>query len=73
MQIIAVRGLAYKPERLADAIVSAKGSGPAVELLVKDGERYLTVSIDHHEGLRYPKLVRVAGVPDRLSAIYAPK
>jgi len=73
MQIVAVQGLAYKPERLAAAIVTAKGRGPAIELLVKDGERYVSASIDHHEGLRYPKLVRIPGVPDRLSSIYAPR
>jgi hypothetical protein len=73
MQIVAVQGLTYKPERLATAIVTAKGRGPAIELLVKDGERYVSASIDHHEGLRYPKLVRIPGVPDRLSSIYAPR
>lgn len=73
MQVVAVQGLAYKPERLAEAIVTAKGQGPAIELLVKDGERYFPVSLDYHEGLRYPKLVRIPGVPDRLSAIYAPR
>ena len=73
MQIIAVQGLAYKPERLANAIAAAKGQGPALQLLVKDGERYLPVAIEHHEGLRYPKLVRIDGVPDRLSALLAPR
>jgi predicted metalloprotease with PDZ domain len=73
MQIVAVKGLAYKPERLAAAITEARGSGPAVELLVKDGDHYRTFAIDDHGGLRYPKLVRLDGVPDRLSAILAPK
>ena len=64
-------GLAYKPERLEAAITTTKGSGPAIELLVKDGERYRMVAIEYHGGLRYPKLVRIDGVPDRLSAILA--
>ncbi len=72
IQIVAVKGLAYKPERLTDAITSAKGAGAAVELLVKEGERYRTVMIDYHGGLRYPKLVRLDSTPDRLSAILAP-
>jgi hypothetical protein len=29
--------------------------------------------IDYHGGLRYPKLVRIDSMPDRLSAILAPK
>jgi predicted metalloprotease with PDZ domain len=72
-QIVAVNGMSYKPERLSDAITAAKGAGPAPELLVKEGDRYRTVRIDDHGGLRYPKLVRVDSVPDRLSAILAPK
>jgi len=51
----------------------AKESGPAIGLLVKDGEKYRTVMVDHHGGLRYPRLVRIDGVPDRLSAILAPR
>jgi len=70
-QIVAVGGLAYKRERLEAAITATKGSGPAIELLVKDGERYRMVAIEYHGGLRYPKLVRIDGVPDRLSAILA--
>jgi hypothetical protein len=65
--------LVYTPERLTEAIAAAKGAGPAVELLVKEGERYRQVMIDYHSGLRYPKLVRIDSIPDRLSAILAPK
>ena len=70
-QIVAVRGLAYTRERLEAAITAAKGSGPSVGLLIKEGEQYRTVMVDHHSGLRYPRLVRIDGVPDRLSAILA--
>jgi hypothetical protein len=38
-------------------------------LLVKNGDRYSTVRIDYHEGLRYPHLERDAGVPPRLDQI----
>ena len=70
-QIVAVGGMAFKRERLEAGITAAKGSGPAIEVLVKDGERYRTVAIEYHGGLRYPKLVRIDGVPDRMSAILA--
>jgi predicted metalloprotease with PDZ domain len=73
VQLVAVQGVAYKPERLADAITAAKGSGPSITLLVKEEERYRQVVLDYHGGLRYPKLVRVEAVPDRLTAILAPK
>jgi len=72
-QVLAVNGLEYKRERLEAAITAAKGNGPAVSLLVKDGERYRTVTIEDHGGLRYPKLVRIDAIPDRLSAIFAPR
>jgi predicted metalloprotease with PDZ domain len=72
-RIMAVNGLAYNRERLEAAITEAKGNGPAVSLLLKDGERFRTVAIEDHGGLRYPKLVRVEGLPDRLSAILAPR
>ncbi len=72
-QLLAVNDIAYTRERLAAAITAAKGQGPAVRLLVKDGERYRSVALDEHGGLRYPKLVRIEGVPDRLSAILAPR
>jgi hypothetical protein len=34
--------------------------------------QHRTVMVDHHGGLRYPRLVRIDGVPDRLPAILAP-
>jgi predicted metalloprotease with PDZ domain len=72
-RVMAVDGLAYNRERLEAAITAAKGKGPAVSLLVKDGERFRTVSIEDHGGLRYPKLARIDGLPDRLSAILSPR
>lgn len=70
-KIIAVNGIAYDTDRLKEAITSAK-SGDPVSLIVKDGDHYRTVAIDYRGGLRYPRLERIEGRPDRLSAIYAP-
>ena len=42
-------------------------------LLMKSGDDYTTVPIDYHEGLRYPRLERIEGTPDRLSEIFAAK
>lgn len=68
VQLIAVNGLAYKPELLREAITQAK-DGSGVELLVKAADRYRSVKIDYRGGLRYPKLERIAGTPDRLTEI----
>jgi predicted metalloprotease with PDZ domain len=72
-KVIAVNGFAYDPERLKDAVAGARGAGDPVELIVKSGDRYRTVKIPYTGGLRYPRLERVAGTPDRLNDILAPK
>ncbi|MFN4176735.1 M61 family metallopeptidase [Phenylobacterium sp.] len=71
-QILAVNGVAYETGRLKEAITAAK-SGAPLSLIVKDGDHFRTVAIDYRGGLRYPRLERIEGTPDRLSAIFAPK
>lgn len=72
--IVAVNGDAYTPEALTDAVKNAKGANAApVQLLVRSGDHFRTVSIPYHDGLRYPHLERIDGTPDRLSAIYTPR
>jgi predicted metalloprotease with PDZ domain len=69
--LIAVDGVAYKAERLKASITAAKTSKAPIQLLVKDGDFYKTVSIPYRGGLRYPKLERLDGVPDRLTPLLA--
>jgi len=70
-QIVAVDGTAYTADRLKDAIRDAAKSPSPIELLVKNGDRYRTVRMDYHDGLRYPHLERVASVPARLDEMLA--
>ena len=70
--LLAVNGLAYKADRLKDAITAAKTGAP-LELLIKAGEQYRSVRVNYRGGLRYPKLERIEGTPDRLSALFAPR
>jgi len=72
-EIVAVNGTAATAERIAAAITAARDPNTAVELLVKDGDHYRTVRFDYHDGLRYPRLERIPGTPDRLGDIYAPR
>ncbi|MGH9507274.1 MAG: M61 family metallopeptidase [Terriglobales bacterium] len=73
MRIVAVNGHAYSPERLSRAIVAAEpGSAGPITLLLMRGDRYHSVQITYHGGLRIPHLERVPGMPDRLDAILAP-
>lgn len=69
VQIVAVNGVAYEADRLKDAVRASKGGSGGLELLVKNGDRYRTVRIDYHDGLRYPHLERDAAAPARLDAI----
>ena len=71
--LVAVNGLAYTSDRLTKAITAAKGGNQPIELLVKDGDRYRTVPIRYHGGLRYPHLERVDGTPGRLDDILKPR
>ena len=68
--LLAVNGRAYKADGLKQAVTAAKASGAAIELLVKTGELFRTVAIKYGGGLRYPKLERIEGVPDRLSELF---
>ena len=53
-QIVAVGGEAFSPAVIKDAVTAAQDSDAPIELLVKRGERYDTVPVDYHGGLRYP-------------------
>lgn len=72
-KLIAVNGLAYDAEKLKAAIKAAKGGGEPIELIVKVGDRFRTVRVDYHDGLRYPRLERIAGAPARLDDILTAK
>ncbi|MDR3510109.1 MAG: peptidase M61 [Caulobacteraceae bacterium] len=72
-QIVAVNGDAYDPDGLKDAIKAARTSAAPIALLVKDKNQYRTVTVDYHDGLRYPHLERIADQPARLDDILAAK
>jgi predicted metalloprotease with PDZ domain len=71
-QIIAVNGRGFTPGLLRAAIDGAKGNGPAINLIVENTGYFKTVSIDYHDGERYPQLDHADGVPDRLDNILQP-
>jgi predicted metalloprotease with PDZ domain len=68
--LVAVNGTAYKPEVLGDAIKQAQKSKKPMELLIKTGELYRTVSLPYTDGLRIPKLERIENKPDLLTTIF---
>jgi hypothetical protein len=44
-----------------------------MSLIVREGDRFRTVELDYHGGLRYPHLERDPDHPALLDAILAPK
>jgi predicted metalloprotease with PDZ domain len=72
-QLVAVNGEAYDKDRLTAIVEAAKTDNAPIEFIVKNGDRYSTVRIDYHDGLRYPHLTRDAATPARLDEILAPR
>ncbi|TFW00508.1 M61 family peptidase, partial [Brevundimonas sp. S30B] len=71
--LVAVNDRAASAQVLREAVTAAKGTDRPISLLIKNGDRYRTVVFDYHEGLRYPRLERIPGTPDRLGDILAPR
>ena len=72
-QLVAVNNRAFDMDDLKQAIREAAGNGRAVELLLKDGNLYRSVSLDWHGGLRYPRLEMVGKGQGTLDALLAPR
>ena len=67
-QVAAINGRVYKAERMADAVRANLDGKAPLQLLLREGDVYRTVAIDYRDGLRYPRLERLAGTPERLDA-----
>ncbi|MCJ2188048.1 M61 family metallopeptidase [Novosphingobium beihaiensis] len=75
MKIVAVNGRTYSKTLIQNAITAAKTSDKQpVTLLVKRGDRYDTVSIGYHGGLRWPWLESTTpGKTNGLDRLLAPR
>lgn len=72
MQIVAINGDVFAPEKLKDAILKGEKGTDPITLIVKQENAVKTVSVEYHGGLRVPHLERVEGTPDRLDDILKP-
>jgi predicted metalloprotease with PDZ domain len=72
-QVLAVNGVSYGADGLRRAITAAKSGAAPVELLLKNGDQYRTVTIDYRGGLRFPHLERDVVGADLLDRILAPR
>jgi predicted metalloprotease with PDZ domain len=73
MKLLAVNGLEFDPDNLKDVVKTDAKTSDKIDLLIKADDRYKTLSIDYHGGLRYPSLVRIDGAKDMLADIIAAK
>lgn len=71
MVLVAVNMESYSAERLSAAVTANKGGKAPLQLLLRQGEHFRSVSLDYRGGLRYPVLERVEASKDRLSALQA--
>jgi predicted metalloprotease with PDZ domain len=71
-EIQGVNGRRFSPQRLRDAIADST-TQRNVELLMLQGDRFRTVTIEYDGGLRYRKLVRNPDEPHRLAEILKAK
>lgn len=69
MQVVAVDDVEFSKDALEDAIRWAKGGTAPIRLLVKEFDRYRSIDVKYHGGLRFPHLERIAGTPDYLTPI----
>lgn len=73
MTLVAVDGRKYSDDILDAAIADAQKSRRPIELLLRNGEFYRSITVPYFDGPRFPHLVRIAGRPDYLSAVLAPR
>ena len=71
--IEAVNGEEYSSDRIKAAVVAAKGSKDPIRLLVKDGDNFRDVTIDYHDGPRYPRLQKVGQGETGLDRLLTPR
>lgn len=69
MTVVAVNDVEYSDAALKEAVKAAKTDKAPIRVLLKEFDRYRTVAIDYHDGLRYPALERIVGTPDYLTPI----
>lgn len=67
-KIIGVNGRTWSRDRMLDAVQSAKGAGPSIELLIQWDDVLETKRFEAHRGMLHPRLERAEG-EDIISAI----
>jgi predicted metalloprotease with PDZ domain len=72
MHILAVDNQEFSSDVLEYAVKKAQHSSAPISLITSQTGWFQTLSLDYHDGIRYPHLERIEGTPDMLAAIMAP-
>ncbi|HET7591644.1 MAG TPA: M61 family peptidase [Rhodanobacteraceae bacterium] len=73
MKLVSIDGHAWSAQVLHDAIAAAQKNEQALKIQARSDGAVKTYTVDYHDGLKYPHLVREQGKPDYLKALLAPK
>jgi predicted metalloprotease with PDZ domain len=73
MRVVGVNGRLYKHDLLEDALKASKDAKDPIMVLVIHDDYYRTCTVEYHDGLRYPHLVRDEPKPDLLNEIAKPR
>jgi predicted metalloprotease with PDZ domain len=71
-KLIAVNRHAYSADVWKQALREAKGTATPIELIVSTDNEFRIVSLNYHDGEKYPRLERVEGTPDLMDEILKP-
>jgi predicted metalloprotease with PDZ domain len=71
--IVGINGLVWDAPRLRAAVTAAKTGTAPIALLIQDHDRFSTVPVDYHGGLRYPHLERTSTGEAGLDRLIAAK
>ncbi len=71
-KLIAVNGREYTPDVMYNAMKEAQHSHQPIQVVMEKDQLFRTISIPYYDGPRYPHLVRIPSVPQRLTDIVQP-
>ena len=72
-ELVSIGNRTASATALRRAVTAARGTDRPLVMVVKRGDEFRTLSIPYHDGMRYPRLERIEGTPDRLDDILSPR
>ncbi|GMM92061.1 M61 family metallopeptidase [Qipengyuania sp. MTN3-11] len=71
--VVAVDGMAFTRERMAEALREAAASREPIELIVRRGDAFETIALPYYDGVRYPWLEKTGSGTTGLDRTLAPR